>query len=107
MSTSNIDRQYITYLRHKNAVNTIARFLNVPTSQVLAGLDRKINGHKGNADTPVNPLYDRHRNAIDTVARYGGLPVEQVIEGLESRTQDEERSVSAPAAETRVAVGSN
>ena len=87
MNSEKIDSSYITYLRHKNAVSTIAHFLNVPVSTVLAGVDRKINKHRDHDRTFDSSLYTRHRNAIDTVSRYGGMPVSEVLAGLEKRLQ--------------------
>ena len=87
MSAEIVDSSYTTYMRHRNAVNTIAHFLNVPVSAVLAGVDRKIHKHRGHDHTLDSSLYTRHRNAIHTVSRYGGMPVSEVLAGLERRLQ--------------------
>ncbi len=86
MDTSTIDNQYITYLNHRQAILTVAHYLQKSTGHVLAGLGRRINGHPELVTLSVNRLYAEHRRAVDTVARYGGLRVQVALAGLESRT---------------------
>ena len=85
MNSSNLSSQNVTYLQHKNAVDTVARFLNVPVTEVLPTLDRKVRANHPQDQISNDPFYDKHCHAINSVARYVGRSIDDVLANLERR----------------------